>query len=102
MEQNGIPIKVKVPPSLAGRYREDPRFKMKDVIKVFVTAEPTDLRHYELDDLVDLPTEDWTRLVYDDLMEEQDRHVDRPVKGSGYTGSWWVKEFPIITKGLKA
>lgn len=102
MEQDGIPIKVKVPPSLAKRYREDPSFEMKDVIKVFVTTEPTDLRHYELDDLVDIPTEDWTRLVYDDLAEEQVRHVDRPVQESGDKGLWWVKEFPIVTKGLKA
>ncbi|OTA85791.1 hypothetical protein M434DRAFT_400114 [Hypoxylon sp. CO27-5] len=59
----------------------EPSFRMTDVIKVFITAEVTDLRHYELPELKN-------------TIPRQLRNVKpRQVKGS----SWWIQERKIVT-----
>lgn len=87
-------IDMKVPPLLKGSSTQ-PGFKMRDIIKVFVTTVQADFSHYCMPDL-----QDWTKSDSGALTKAiQKRHAKFV---SAQTESWFVDEKEIITSvGLK-
>jgi Caspase domain len=82
-------IDMKVP-QLLKTASSKPGFKMRDVIKVFITTEQADFSHYRLPDLQKLDELD--NLDLRTQGPRRDARVIRP-----QTGSWFVDEKEIIT-----
>jgi hypothetical protein len=78
-------IDISVPESLLQRYQSDLSFKMRDILKIFITTEHVNLRHLELEDM----TED---------LVAAPRHGKVRRSLGGMQAAWWVEEKEIITQ----
>ena len=77
-------VDIEVPESLLAQYQTVPTFCMKDVLKVFITTEPIDLHHLELEDID-------TAFFNPENLKRRSRSVKAG-------GSWYVEEKEIITR----
>lgn len=97
MSKLGVPIVITIPPVFKDRYHQDSEFEMKDTIVVVVTTKPTDLRHYELDELNEL-----SQLSKINEPDNVERTVKRGFNDDSLEDAWWVKKYEIVTKGLRS
>lgn len=103
MRNMGIPITIEVPLTFAEKYRQSSDFEMKDDVKLFITTKPTDLRHYELDDLETTEPQCLEDLnVAEDGLKEEGRPVKKIPEDDRLAETWWVEKLEIATKGLEA
>jgi Caspase domain len=79
-------VDIEIPEVLAKQYRENPSFRMRDVLKICITTQQTDLRHFELEDLLEG--------IVPDL-----RHAKARAPKIGQQASWYIEK-EIITRSL--
>jgi len=78
-----VVIDIHVPEILAKQYHSSTSFSMKDILKVFITTEPIDLHHFQLEDMKDLLPDP--------------RHAKVRVPTIKPSISWYVEEKEVIT-----